>query len=299
MGALELDNNRLQRLKEEFRTIKIEFGDGILKNMSTKTDDGRIFCPYVPFVGQKYNTYKVLVYSTAQNIKYNRFRDLYANNLSKLTERLYYFDDFKSKYPENPKMSFRQIAINPYQTGVLPALLGVFFYAKFGKKIEVLDEINNWIAISNYYKFSLNNGNKDINPEAKKEKMKKYIGDHVQVKDYWRVNDDLVKMELNTLSPDYILSFNGRKLSKLNAQKKGEVIPINDPSWILQGAGGALSENRSWWQIAKRVREKEINDLIDTYLDCVQGNYKGKKDSIRVYLLKYYSEWRMSDNTSD
>jgi hypothetical protein len=287
--------NNIELLKKEFQKTKIEFGDEILKNMSTKTDDGIIFPPYIPFVGQKYNDYKILVYSTAQNIKYNGFRNLYVNNLDKLTKRLYYFDDFKSKYPENTKMSYQHIAINPYQTGVVAALLGVFIYSKFGKKIENLDEINNWIGISNYYKFSLNNRKTDINPETK---IHKFIKDKTQINDYWSVNDELVKMELNTLTPNYILSFNGRKLNQLNTQMNGKVIRINDPSWILQGGGRykPLKENGSWWKIANRIKEKEINELINVYLEFIQGDYKGKKDSIRIYLLKYYSEWRIKNN---
>ena len=139
-------------LKKEFQNSKIEFGNEIFDNLSTKTDDGKIFPPYVPFVGQNYNEFGILVYSTAQNINYDEDRNMYQNNYNKLTERLYYFKNFNKKYPEN-KMSFTDIGINPYGTGVIAALLGVFIYTKFDKKIENLDEINNWIGISNYYKF--------------------------------------------------------------------------------------------------------------------------------------------------
>ncbi len=119
----------LDLLKKEFQNSKIEFGSEIFENLSTKTDDGKIFPPYVPFIGQNYNEFGILVYFTAQNIKYNNFRNSYQENYLKLTERLYYFDNFSKKYLEN-KMSFENIAINPYQTGMVAALLGVFIYAK-------------------------------------------------------------------------------------------------------------------------------------------------------------------------
>jgi len=280
--------NKLELLKQEFQKAKIEFGKDILKNISTKTGDEILFPPYIPFVGKNYNEFKILVYSTAQNIKFDGFRILYQNNFDKLTERLYYFDNFQRKYPDN-NMSYQNIAINPYQTGVVAALLGVFIYAKFNKKIENLDEINDWIGISNYYKFSLNNGKTDINPETK---IHSFINDETQIKDYWSVNDELVKKELNALIPNHILSFNGRKLNKLNEFMDGKVIRINDPSWILQGGGGHLSKNGSWRKVANGIKDKEINELINIYLKFITGDYKGKKDSVRIYLLKYYSNWK-------
>ncbi len=280
----------LNSLKKEFKNSSIEFGNEIFENLSTKTDDGKIFPPYVPFVGQNYNELGILVYSTAQNISYNNFRNSYQKNYSKLTERLYYFDNFSKKYLEN-KMSFSKVAINPYQTGVIAALLGVFIYAKFGKKIESLDEINNWIGISNYYKFSLNNRKTDINPETK---IFNFISDKSQIEKYWLINDELVKKELETLKPKYIISFNGRKLKKLKqySEKECKIIRINDPSWILQGGSGVFKENKSWWKKADNCKDMEIIKLVNHYLKFINGNYIGKKESVRIYLLKYYSDWK-------
>ena len=123
-------------LKAEFLNSRIEFGNEILENLSTKTDDGKIFPPYIPFIGKNYKEFKILFYSTAQNIGFGNLRKTYQENFLKLTERLYYFDNFKKKYP-NDKISYQNIAINPYQTGVVAALLGVYIFAKFGKKIEI------------------------------------------------------------------------------------------------------------------------------------------------------------------
>lgn len=290
--------DKIELLVQEFQNDEIEFGKDILKNMSTKTDDGILFSPYIPFVGKNHQEFRILVYSTAQNIRFDSFRNSYQQNLSKLTERLYYFDNFKKKYPES-KISYQNIAINPYQTGVIAALLGVFIYAKFNKKIECLDEITELISISNYYKFSLNNGNHDINPEPTgKNKIHNYIQDSGHVKHYWSVNDDLVKKEIDALNPEYILSFKGRKIKRLKciSNNKFQVIEINDPSWILYGAGGLLSKNGSWWKKAMNCKETEVNKLIDHYLNNITGSYKGKKDGVRIYLLKYYSDWKRKNN---
>ncbi len=278
-------------LKKEFRNSKIEFGSEILANLSTKTDDGKIFPPYVPFVGKKYKEFKILVYATAQNVR-DDYRELCQNNFDKLTERLYYFEHFRKKYP-NDKMSYQNIAINPYQTGVVAALLGVYIFAKYGKIIENLDEINNWIGISNYYKFSLNNGKSDINPETK---ISKYVNNKVQIENYWQINDELVKNELETLKPNIVLSFNGRKLNKLKqlAGKECKIIRINDPSWILQGGSGVFKENKSWWRKAENCKDNTINDLVNNYMNSIIGDYerKNKKEHVRIYLLKYYSDWK-------
>ena len=128
--------DRIELLKQEFQNIKIEFGKDILENISTKTDEGILFPPYIPFVGKNYEELGTLAYSTAQNIKFDNFRNSYQKNISKLTDRLYYFDNFKKKYPDN-NMSYQDIAIHPYQTGVIAALLGIFLYTKFNKKITL------------------------------------------------------------------------------------------------------------------------------------------------------------------
>ena len=122
-----------------------------------------------------------------------------------------------------------------------------------------------------------------------------FINDEEQIEKYWTVNDELVKKELETLKPKIIISFNGRKLDKLNqySDNNCKVIKINDPSWILQGGGGVFSENKSWWKIASNCKNKEIHNLVDNYLNYLISPYTGKiKERIRIYLLKYYMEWR-------
>lgn len=282
-------------LKKEFQDSRIEFGSEIFDNLSTKTEDGKIFPPYIPFVGQSYNEFRILVYSTAQNIKYDEYREMYQNNYNKLTERLYYFKKFSKKYPEKG-MSFRDIGINPYGTGVVAALLGVFIFAKFGKKIENLDDINNWIGISNYYKFSLNTGKSDIHPERT---IKGHIKNKEQINAYWKFNDDLVKKEIEFLQPKFILAFTGRKIDKIKqiADKETQVIEINDPACFFRfNCSGKLSKDGIWRRKANNIKEIEINQLVDNYLNFINGNYKGHKKNIRIYLLSYYSDWKIKNN---
>jgi len=159
-----------KKLKRDFQTTEIKFGKEILKYISTKTDNNILFPPYIPFIGKNFNKFRILFYSTAQNISFNKFQKSYQNNFSKLIDRLYYFNDFKKRYPDN-EMTFEDIAINPYKTGVIASLLGVFIYAMYNKTIENLNDINNLISISNYYKFSLKSKNKDINPETSLKKI--------------------------------------------------------------------------------------------------------------------------------
>jgi len=70
------------------------------------------------------------------------------------------------------------------------------------------------------------------------------------------------------------------------------VFAINDPSWILRGGSGVFKENKSWWKDAKSCRDNKIVNLIDNYyLNSISGNYKNKKEYVRIYLLKYYKDW--------
>jgi len=285
--------NSIEILKNEFQTASFNFDQRIKKIISSKMNDGTVFPPYIPFIGKNYDKYKVLSYATAQNINpvYQLFLqkkslEKQANYL-KLSERLL---EFNETYPEKP-ISYRNIAINPYRCGILPALLGVFLYAKFGKKIINLDELNDYIAVTNYYKFSLNNG-KDIHPE---KKLPQIIGNKTLVENFWDINDKLVEKELEVLSPEYIIVFNGRKVTKLremiNSQCK--IIKINDPSWILQGGGGKLKKGKGWGVIVEEYKNSEISELITEYLKGLDGNYKGRDENSFVYLLHYYHEWKI------
>lgn len=284
----------IKALRKEFQEFKIDFGDKILKKMSTKTHNDIVFPPYIPFVGEEYSKFGILIYSTAQNIGFeDDIRKNYEINFSKLVDRLYFFDRFKKKYPID-KISYKDIQINPFKCGILPALVGVFFFAKYNIKITEIEEIVGLVSVSNYYKFSLKTGKRDINPDnSNNAKFYSLINDKEQAKDYWKVNDFLVQKELDCLKPKYIFSFKGRKVVQLKKTKDIDckIIELNDPSWILNGGSGCLSKNGSWTKKTKSLEGKEIEELVNTYLNCIRGKYEGKKESIKVYLLKYYLDW--------
>lgn len=278
-----------EELIKAFRKVNIDFSGELLDIISTKTDDGKVFPPYIPFIGKEYSKFKILVYSTAQNIALeDGIRIDYQKNFDKLVERLTYTKEFQHKYPSD-EFTFGDIDIRPYQTGVLAALLGVFIYTKFGVKINDLDSINDVIAISNYYKFSLHSGKRDINPESGLYKYKNVS--QTDKEHYWRINDELVKKEIEILKPDFILSFRCKKIRMLKENNvDAEVITINDPSWILRGGGGVFSENGSWKRKADKVSDANILELTDKYIHSISGKYFSRKE-VNIYLLRYFSKW--------
>ena len=90
------------------------------------------------------------------------------------------------------------------------------------------------------------------------------------------------------MKPTVILSFNGRH-NKIIKEANFNLIKVNDPSWILQGGSGVLKQNSSW---DKKTDDKNINNLIDSYLEQIDGKYMGKRDAIKIYLMKYYTDWK-------
>ena len=136
----------------------------------------------------------------------------------------------------------------------------------------------------NYYKFSLRKSKTDINPNTDLSKC-------MSPDSYWETNDTLSMLELEQLRPSVVISFNGRHKEVI--EKVGfNHIQINDPSWILQGGSGVLKENRSWFRL---VDDSVAHQLVDSYLEQIDDNYSRKKDAVKIYLLKYYDDWK---NTS-
>ena len=251
--------------------------------ISTKTKQGKIFPPYIPFVGTHYKDFKILIYATAQNFNINnqKMYDPYEKNFDKLVERLWYQIDFKTKYPD---MAFRytDISIAPYEEGVLPALAGIFIYTFWGQILLEFDEIQDHLSVSNYYKFSLNDG-KDINPQKASAS-------------YWKLNDALVSEELEVLRPKHIIVFKGRH-KKFLEDKQNEfsfkVHFINDPSWILHGHQGYCKPEGKWGKSISNA-DHDIFQYIDSYLEVIKQSqsYGSKIEAIKIYLLHYYLEWK-------
>jgi hypothetical protein len=226
--------------------------------ISTKDEKG-IFPPYVPFVGKKYDKYRIFVYGMAQNVKQN--------------------DGYLIQYTdvEKVKRLYKSIDIAPRQ--IMYALVGVYLYAKYRVAIENFTEIKEYIGITNYYKFSLNDGKRDINPNRKLNNLNSY----------WELNDALSSKELEFLKPKVIISFKGRHNTVIRKNGFSNLVTVNDPSWILQGARGCLKENGSWY---RKQTDTNVIDLLTKYISQIDKNgYQRKKEAVRIYLGKYFYDW--------
>ena len=263
--------------------------------------DGKIFLPYIPLVGRHYDEERILIYCTAQNLtESDKLAKEYNDHFEKLSRRLYYSRRFKREYPKD-RFSYRDVDITPYQAGVVPALVSVFMAAKFGEFVEDLSGILDRTAVSNFFKFSLNKGTADLNPIQRNNKH------YSELKDYRCLNDKLVRLEIEALRPKWVIVFGTELEEHLDEhlkdvkQKHGfEVVAVNDPSWILQGAGGCLQSDVKW---GKEVKEAELGDLrglVDCLLPKIEDAYKSKQDAVKIYLLKYALEWlRQSASSED
>lgn len=233
--------------------------------ISTKDDKG-IFPPYIPYIGSKYEKFKIFVYAMAQNIPP---KDSYLNN---------------KKAEEKVKRLYQNIAIAPFP--IILGLVGLYIYIKQKVKIENFNEIKNYMAVTNYYKFSLHNGNGDINPNNK-------LVNYQSPDSYWNLNDELSLRELEELIPNVIISFQGRH-NKILRKNKYNVIEVSDPAFILYGGYGHFSKGGSYYEKAKKVKNEEIIKLVKIYSEQVNGEYrtKNKINSVEIHFLKYYQEWQ-------
>lgn len=283
-------NCRMRSLIAEFERFNLHPLQKYAELISSKSKkDDRLFPPYIPLIGKNYEKFKILIYATAQNMAHNGdVANQYSNHFNKLVERLYYSDNFDRKYPHD-HLSFKEVDIAPYNQGVLPALAGVFIYTVCHKVLTNFDSIQDHIAVSNYYKFSLHS-KRDINP--------KHLYD---AKDYWDLNDKLVSCELDVLRPNYVLAFHGRHepvLGNLAMKNNFKLNIINDTAWILRGAWGYLKPQGRWGSKTSEIQDKELLGIIEGYLknfkssDDYKNRYQAKRDAVKVYLLKYHLDWR-------
>ena len=226
--------------------------------ISTK-DETEIFPPYIPFIGKNYHKYGIFIYCMAQNIRNDSG---YLEQWTKI---------------EKIKRLSNSIDIAPRK--LMYALVGLYLYTKHKVAIETFDEIKEYIAITNYYKFSLNKGKKDINPNSKLHNLDVY----------WKLNDDLSLKELEFLKPKVIISFRGRHIDAIKSAGFTNLFIVNDPSWILHGGSPCLKESGSWY---REPKDTTVEDLITKYISQINdGKYSKKKHAIEIYLRKYYYDW--------
>lgn len=273
-------------LSEKFQSWNLSsfIGETVLENLSAQYD-GKIFPPYIPFTGKYFSQYKILVYCTAQNISKNsELVNLYAQNFDKLSRRLEYGENFSRHYGET-NFEIKDIDINPFESGVIPALIAIFILAKYSNQIKN-DEIIHYSGVTNYYKFSLNSGSKDLNPED--------LPNTVAAQDkyrYWALNDELVKEELKELAPRSVISFKGSKIRMLATHSTEigyNLYAVNDPSWLLRGAKGIKA-----WKTEYVSLDLSVKELVDEYAEKLSGRYLAKKESVKWYLAHYYNEWKI------
>ena len=235
------------------------------KDLISSKHGNDIFPPYIPHIGQKYGKYRIMMYAMAQNMD-EPLEKLKSKNRTQKVRQLY------------DARSYNEILMAPYY--VMLAVAGVYIYAKYSEPFDSFDEIHELIAATNYYKFSLHYNKRDVHPNNKL----KYI---CCPGCYWIINDELSNKELKMLNPSVIISFRGRHNNAI-IEQGFEVIEINDPAWILRGGSGVLKPGASW---DKKINDKTAEKLINKYIKQIDENYKGKKESIKIYLKKYFSDW--------
>ena len=278
-----IGTEELVRLFQEYDISSLlEYSDTI----SSKTEDNQdVFPPYIPFIGNNYTEHRILIYAMAQNISEGALVSRYTEHFDKLAERLWYDDSFAVKYPAQ-EFRFEHVDIAPYQEGILPALVGIYLYCRHSISLKSLDDVQEHLAVSNYYKFSLREDGKDLNPDTLPSP---------EWDQYYEINDALVSKEIAVLDPQVVLAFGGRHVEVLNRMKASstgsfDVIRINDPSWIKRGHSGCLKESGSWGRDVAAWEHSGIEKLIDGYLGEMP-DLGGKSDPVRIYLKKYAKEW--------
>ena len=239
------------------------------KNLINSKENEIIYPPYIPHIGKNYNKYKIFLYGMAQNSQ-NEFADLKGRTKEEQVRQLYDAKDHNS------------VSIAPYK--VMLALAGIFIYTKHDKTIKSFLELHEYVAATNYYKFSFKDisykKSKDINPEK--------LSPYFNPQNYYELNDQLSFTELNTLKPNVIISFKGRS-NRIVEELGHQVLTINDPSWIKRGGSGCLKKSGSWY---RNITDANVIDLINNYIEQIDGNnYGEKKDALNIYLSKYYSDW--------
>jgi len=231
-----------------------------------------VFPPYIPHIGKDYPKYKIMMYGMAQNI--NKPWDELIN-MSKPEKVRQMYD----------APTHNDVWIAPYR--IMLSIAGVYLYAKHNLVMMTLEEVHNYVSATNYYKFSFNDSGKDINPERD---LHKYLSPE-NYKTYTTTSDALVMSELKLLNPSLVISFRGRHTKEI--KKAGfDLITINDPSWILQGGSGVLKNTGKWH---RKIEDSTAQQLVNSYVDQLDSQYAGKKEAVKIYLLKYYDDWKRSN----
>jgi hypothetical protein len=298
----------LEALADRFEAVdcKREFAwlstvDGV-QVAQAPYDTEPFLCPYLPFVGPRYQPGGVMIYATAQNLadtetnKAKWWRHIVGDDS---LWRLYDDRDPREEDSTNPcrhgpaelrRVHRRRIAMAPIGQGITLALAGLLHYKRTGEAIADLDDVAAQISCTNFFKFSLVQGRRDFNPlQLPAQALTRYMA---------LTAEHFVRPEVEAIRPSLIISFNGlfspRFMSELSAPP--QVMPVNDPGWIKRGGGGSLSPGGSWRRAVESSSVPErVRQLTEDYLDQCDKPYRGaldaptsKRAAARTYLLSYY-----------
>lgn len=294
--------NSLRSLANEFLNWEVDSISNLRERISSKDSTGIPFQPYIPFVGKYYHKLRIAIYATAQNLYHNDpLVDYYNNNKELQVMRLWVStqlntDNLPILYP-NSQFTQKMIAIRPFENGLLPGLVAMYLIARDGKLKIPLNEVFHYCAATNFYKGSLqesdSNGRaKDFNPNKKLNTETN--ADH---KKWHRYHSELVDKELEAITPDIILSFDGLGYQHL-VQRVGAnaIIKVNDPSWLLRPFGG-MKYSRPGSKWAKNAMKYATPEAIKTAKSIAKnvegGKYSGESRKLyfETYLLKYHADF--------
>ena len=267
---------RLAReLADDFAQVPVrdDFAQ-VLDKVCRRRDGQPVLDPYVPFVGPGYEAGGILVYATAQNMAGVEHR--YRDELNHGEAALYRL--WGGVAPAGPKPAPAGLGIQPWDDGILPALVGMLNLARTGE-LETLDGIRGRTAVSNFYKLSLVDGTKDFNPSRlPREAVARYA------KTTW---NRFVLRELECLAPALIVTFRGAHAAILREQRPERVRVVNDPAWLKRG--GRFRE--------VPAASEDACALAAGYLDSCEEPYRtSKREAATGYLLHYFAQERASMN---
>ena len=294
-GSLVRDLAERHRAIDAAR-LMLPFADVLV----TVPGQGRpLYEPYIPFVGPAYRPGGVLVLATAQNLaQFGRTGDTPNWRLSTglpdaPLHRLYRVGNRTvSRVLESAEVVCENVAMQPFEDGVLPALAGLWMAAAGEDPPRDLDAVAALISATNFYKHSLRTpSGADLNPEEPSFRNRLSAYRDLTLHTF-------AGPEVEILRPGAILAFRGvPEALRGHAPSGCRWRTINDPSWIKQGMSGvATAPSGSWFRRAQDPRiPMAIRDLVEAYLGQLRSPYSaGKREATRVYLLVNYLEFESS-----
>jgi len=284
MGNVNMLKNKLKEIVKKASDLPPE-----IKQHAVYVKDGaqRAYLDaYIPFVGEKYGqAAKILFYCTAQSLSRRNVKYLeeYTNDSDKAIDRL-----------QLRKVGTLDIDVGPVAGGVLPALAGLLLHMKNKLWLEDLTNVLQHISVTNFYKYSLWNSNKnDLNPDVLEEKLRVAYDDFIF--------DNFIKHEISILKPDYIFICGKRGtyrydlISKWLKQEKLSVKSwlITDPAFLLHG--GKVQNDEEEVLLDNRKAEelielycKYIKEKTDSKDPHFYTQYGSRVNQIKNYLRFYY-----------